>query len=168
MERTVRGRPSRTGLDRASMPLPGQVMVPAQHRVGAYQQPHPAKRLWPQPVQQRRQQSPVRRREAHLLPDQLALQYRGLMAQDQEDAAPRTCSPQSSRPVATAQPHIMPRRPPAAAVPNPVQGDVSPNLGLAGVMHLTLPGCSFRHTQRQATWVYSLIRPPRTGFRRSV
>jgi hypothetical protein len=34
-----------------------------------------------------------------------------------EDAAPRTRSPQSSRPVATAQSHIMPRRPPAAATP---------------------------------------------------
>ena len=54
-----------------SVPLPEQVAVPAQHCVRAHQQPHPAKRLWPQPVQQRRQQSPVRRGEAHLLPAQL-------------------------------------------------------------------------------------------------
>jgi hypothetical protein len=35
-------------------------------------------------VQQRRQQSPVCGREAHLLPAQLALQHRDLMAQDQD------------------------------------------------------------------------------------
>jgi hypothetical protein len=35
-------------------------------------------------VQQRRQQSPVCKREAHLLPAQLALQHRDLMAQDQD------------------------------------------------------------------------------------
>jgi hypothetical protein len=66
------------------MPLPDQVAVPAQHRAGPYQQPHPAKRLRPQPVQQRRQQSAVRRREAHLLPAQLALQHPDLVAQDQD------------------------------------------------------------------------------------
>jgi hypothetical protein len=55
------------------MPLPDQATMPAQHHIGAHQQPHPAKSLRPQPAQQRRQQSPVRRREAHLLPAQLAL-----------------------------------------------------------------------------------------------
>jgi hypothetical protein len=138
-----------------SMSLPDQVAVPAQHRAGVYQQPHPAKGLWPQPVQQRRQQRPVRRREAHLLPAQLALQYRDLMAEDQnlgvfvpiahgkEDAAPRTRSPQSSRPVATAQSHIMPRRPPRRSRSHPVQGDGSSNLGLADVMHLTCTDAVF-------------------------
>jgi hypothetical protein len=57
--------------------------MPAQHRVRADQQPYPAKGLGPQPVQQRRQQGPVRRGEAHLLPAQLALQDRDLVAQDQ-------------------------------------------------------------------------------------
>jgi hypothetical protein len=83
-ERTVRGRPGRAGLDRAACRFLTRSRVPAQHRVRAYQQPHPVKRLWPQPVQQRRQQDPVRRREAHLPPAQLALQHRDLVAQDQD------------------------------------------------------------------------------------
>jgi hypothetical protein len=35
-------------------------------------------------VQQRRQQSPIREGDAYLLPAQLALQYRDLVAQDQD------------------------------------------------------------------------------------
>jgi hypothetical protein len=62
------GLASAPGPGLGGMPPPDQVTMPAQHRIGPYQQPHPAKRPWPQPVQQRRQQGPVRRREAHLLP----------------------------------------------------------------------------------------------------
>ncbi|MFL6055504.1 MAG: glycosyltransferase [Actinoallomurus sp.] len=43
------GRPLRFGP--GSVPSFDQVAVPAQHRVGAYQQLHPAKRLWSEPVQ---------------------------------------------------------------------------------------------------------------------
>jgi hypothetical protein len=53
-----------------------------------------------------------------------------------------TRSPQSSRPVATAQSHIMPRRP-TRRRSHPVQGDGSPNLGLADVMHLTCTDAVF-------------------------
>jgi hypothetical protein len=70
------------------MPLPDQVTMPSQHRIGAYQKPHPAKGLRPQSAQQRRQQSPVRRPEAHLLPAQPALQHRDLAAQDQDLGVP--------------------------------------------------------------------------------
>jgi hypothetical protein len=52
-------------------------------------------------------------------------------------------------PVATAQSHIMPRRPPRRGRPHPVQGDGSPNLGLADVMHLTCTDAvSGTHTVR--------------------
>jgi len=71
--------------------------------------------------------------EAHLLPVQLALQHRDLVAQDQdlgvlvpiahgkETQHRERVSPQSSRPVATAQSHIMPRRPPRRGRSRPVQ-----------------------------------------------
>lgn len=71
MERTVRGRPGRLGLHRAACRFLIRSRCQRSTGVRAHQQPHPAKRLWPQPVQQRRQQSPVRRGEAHLLPAQL-------------------------------------------------------------------------------------------------
>jgi hypothetical protein len=57
MERTVRGRPVRLGLDRAACRFL---------------------------IRSRRQQNPVRGPEAHHLPAQLALQHRDLMAQDQD------------------------------------------------------------------------------------
>jgi len=44
---------------------------------------------------------------------------------------------------ATAQSHIMPRRPPRRGRSHPVQGDGSPNLGLADVMHLTCTDAVF-------------------------
>jgi hypothetical protein len=67
-----------------SVPPFDQVAVPTQHRVGTDQQPHPAKRLGSQPVQQCRQQSPVRRSEPDLPFAQLAFQYGNLVAQDQD------------------------------------------------------------------------------------
>jgi hypothetical protein len=66
-------RPTRPlGPGPGSVPCSDQVTVPAQHRVRAYQQPHPTQRLRLQPVQQRRQQGPIRQRE----PDRPAVSRR--------------------------------------------------------------------------------------------
>jgi hypothetical protein len=66
------------------VPLPDQVAVPAQHRIRAYQQPHPAQRLRSQPVQQRRQQDPIRRGEPDLPSAQLTFEYTNLVTQHQD------------------------------------------------------------------------------------
>jgi hypothetical protein len=58
-----------------------EIAVPAQHRVGAYQQPHAAQHGARQPVQQRRQERPITGIEPHLLGAQLPLQHRKLMPQ---------------------------------------------------------------------------------------
>ncbi len=60
-----------------------QVPVPAQHRLRAYQQPDPTKRLHRDPVQQCREERPVAGREAWPGLAQLAFQDRDLVAQRQ-------------------------------------------------------------------------------------
>ena len=50
-----------------------QIAVPAQHRVGAHQQPQPPHHVARQPMQQHCQERPITRVEAHLLLAQLAL-----------------------------------------------------------------------------------------------
>jgi hypothetical protein len=46
-----------------------------------------------------------------------------------EDPGPRMCLPRSSKPVATAQSHVMPRRPLRRGRSRAVQGDQAQNLG---------------------------------------
>jgi hypothetical protein len=57
-----------------------QVAVPAQHRVGAHQQPYSAQHVARQRVEQGRQERPIARVEPHLVLAQLAFQHRDLMA----------------------------------------------------------------------------------------
>ena len=78
-------RPTRPlGPGPGRVPLPDQVTMPAQHSVRADQQPHPAQGLRPQPMQQRRRQSPVRRSEPDPPLAQLAFQNRNLMPQGED------------------------------------------------------------------------------------
>jgi hypothetical protein len=70
-------RPLRLGP--GSVPTRDQAIVPAQHRLRPYQQPQPMQHLWPQTVQQRRQDRSVGCGEPHLLPAQLAFQHGDLM-----------------------------------------------------------------------------------------
>ncbi|WP_405485421.1 hypothetical protein [Streptomyces sp. NBC_00009] len=58
-----------------------QVAMPAQHGVGAHQQPHSPQDVQRQPVQKRREERPITRREPHLLFTKLALQHSDLMAE---------------------------------------------------------------------------------------
>jgi hypothetical protein len=57
-----------------------QAAVPTQHGVGTDQQPYPTQHVAGETVQQGREEGPVAGVEAHLLPMQLALQYRDLVA----------------------------------------------------------------------------------------
>jgi 3-hydroxymyristoyl/3-hydroxydecanoyl-(acyl carrier protein) dehydratase len=66
------------------VPPSQQVPVPAQHRIRAYQQPHPAKRFGAHAVQQRRHKRPVRPGEPCPSPIELAFQDSNLMAEDQD------------------------------------------------------------------------------------
>ncbi len=71
------------GSGASGVPTGNQVTVPTQHRVRPHQQPRPAQCTARQPVQQRRQQCPVRSGEPHPRPGQLALQHGDLMPQHQ-------------------------------------------------------------------------------------
>jgi hypothetical protein len=66
------------------VPTGNQVAVPAQHRVRPHQEPHPAHYTARQPVQQRREQCPVRSGEPHPRPGQLTLPHGDLMPQHQD------------------------------------------------------------------------------------
>jgi uncharacterized protein YkwD len=87
--RSTRARMERTGAWPARAFRPGdgrvtageQVAMPAQHSVGAYQQPHSAQHVARQPVQQGRQQHPIGPVEPDLLLAHLAFQHGDLMAQ---------------------------------------------------------------------------------------
>jgi hypothetical protein len=60
-----------------------QVPVPAQYRLGAYQQPEPAENVPREPVQQDRQERPAGQREPRPGLTQLPLQDHDLVAQRQ-------------------------------------------------------------------------------------
>ncbi|WP_168584123.1 hypothetical protein [Saccharopolyspora sp. ASAGF58] len=97
-----------------------EVAVPAQHCVWAHHQPQPAQQIPSQPVQQHRHKRPIAWHEKHPFLAELPLQDRDLMAQGQDldVLVPITHRQQaqhgerahSERPVATAQPIIMPER----------------------------------------------------------
>ncbi|WP_221179321.1 hypothetical protein [Streptomyces botrytidirepellens] len=57
-----------------------EVAVPTQHRVGAYEQPYTSQDVRWQPVQQRRQERPIARREPDLFFAELAFQHRRSIA----------------------------------------------------------------------------------------
>jgi hypothetical protein len=61
-----------------------QVAVPAQHRVGAYQQPDPVEQAAGELVQQGSQECAVTGREPRPGPSKLPLQDRDLMGQHQD------------------------------------------------------------------------------------
>ena len=58
-----------------------QVAVPAEHGLGAHEQPYPAQSVAGEVVYQGREEGSFGRIEAHLLLAELALQHHDLMAQ---------------------------------------------------------------------------------------
>jgi hypothetical protein len=66
------------------VPAGEQVALPAQHGVGAYQQPYPTQHVHRQPVHQRGQQRPVSRLESHPPLAQLAVQHHDLVTQGKD------------------------------------------------------------------------------------
>jgi hypothetical protein len=61
-----------------------QVAVPPQDGLGAHQQSNPPQHVAGESVQQRREESPVGGIEPHLLPLQLPLQHRDLVAEGED------------------------------------------------------------------------------------
>jgi hypothetical protein len=83
MDRTVRGRPGRPGRDLA-VAAGEQVAVPAEHRIGADQQPDAAGQAVGESVQQGGQERPVGRGEPRPGRAELPLQDRDLVTQHQD------------------------------------------------------------------------------------
>ncbi|AGP59142.1 hypothetical protein M271_38765 [Streptomyces rapamycinicus NRRL 5491] len=66
------------------MTAPGEVAMPAQHRVRTHEQSHTAQGGQRQPVQQRRQERPIARREPCSITTELAFEHCDLMAEGQD------------------------------------------------------------------------------------
>jgi hypothetical protein len=58
--------------------------MPAQHRVRTHEQPHTPQSGERHPVQQRRQERPIARREPYSITTELALEHCDLMAEGQD------------------------------------------------------------------------------------
>ena len=80
----MRGRPARVGREIVGVPAGDQVAVPAQHGLGADQQPEAAQHVAGEPVQQRGEQRPVGRGEPDLLAVQVPFEDRDLVAQRED------------------------------------------------------------------------------------
>ena len=70
------------------MPAGDQVAVPAQHGLGAYQQPDAAQHVAGQLVQQGGEKRPVGRGEPDLLAVQVPFEHRDLVAEGQDLRVP--------------------------------------------------------------------------------
>jgi hypothetical protein len=80
-----RARPARTlGSGGGRVSAGGEVAVPAQDSVGAYEEPQPMEDILRQPMEQGRQQRSVAGVEPRPLGTELALRYRDLVAEDDD------------------------------------------------------------------------------------